>query len=200
MVVIGIIAIALGLMVPALGTSSGRSLEGAARQFTADLENARQLAIAERTKARVLIPDKNTNSNAFGSDLALRGYTIVTLNKTANTWKQRGRWTRLPQSAAFDPAPQIDDPALEENIIENRKTSTTRIDNSATGADAPREFTGAYIEFRPNGSSSLNPTSKLQVLSLADGIPDGDGGMTRKNRSLQYRVAIDPLTGSARLK
>lgn len=199
MVVIGIIAIAIGLLAPAVGTGSGRALEGATRQFTADLENARQLAIAERTRTRVLIPDKNANSSAFSSELALRGYTIVSLNKVANTWKQRGRWTRLPQSAAFHPTPPVD-AATEEAVIETRNSSITPIDNSASGTGATRDFTGAYIEFRPNGSTSLDPTAPAQVLVLADGIPDGNGGMTAKNRSLQYRISIDPLTGSAILK
>jgi uncharacterized protein (TIGR02596 family) len=199
MVVIGIIAIALGLLVPALGTGSGRAVEGAARQFAADLENARQLAIAERTRVRVLIPDKNATGDAFGSDLGLRGYTVVALNRTANTWKQRGRWTRLPQSVAFDPS-LLGDSAEEESIILERKDTTTPVDNSASGTAATKTFTGAYLEFRPNGSTSLDPASRRQVLAIADAIPDGNGAITRKNRALQYRISIDPLTGSARLK
>jgi len=199
MVIISIIAIAIAFLVPALAPATGRSLEGAARQFTSDLENARQIAIAERTKTRVLIPDKNSNSNAFGAELALRGYAVVSFNKTAGTWKQRGKWTRLPQAAAFDPKPSAT-AATEEGIIEQRNGSTTSIDNSASGTSATTPFKGAYVEFRPNGSTSLDPASPRQILAIADGIPDGNGGLTPKNKALQYRIAIDPLTGSAALK
>ena len=202
MVVISVIAIALAFLVPALAPATGRSIEGAARQLTADLENARQLAIAERTKTRVLIPDRTALAGAFGAevtDLALRGYTIVSFNRTAATWKQRGRWTRLTQPATFDPSAPVD-PAKEEGVIQKRKTETTNVDNSASGTAATKAFTGAYIEFRANGSTSLDPASPLQVVAVADGIPDGNGNMQTKNPRLKYRITIDPLTGSARVQ
>lgn len=197
--VIGIIALALSFIGPALAPATGRAVEAGARQFAADLENARQLAIAERTKTRVLVPDTTGNSSAFGSDLALRGYTTVSFNKTAGTWKQRGKWTRLPQAAAFDPNPAVN-ASTEENVIAARKTSTTPVDNSATGSSATVTFTGAYLEFRTNGSTSLDPASLSQVVVIADGVPDGNGNMKAKNAALRYRLTIDPLTGSARLK
>jgi uncharacterized protein (TIGR02596 family) len=199
MVVIGIIAIALSFLVPALTPATARSLEGAARLFTAELENARQIAIAERTRTRVLIPDKAGNSAAFGSDLALRSFTTVSFNKTADTWKQRGKWIRLPEPATFDPAAVVD-PATEQNIIAARNGTVTKVDNTTTGIAASKTFTGAYVEFRPNGATSLDPTSPKEVAVLADGIPDGSGGMTVKNPKLRYRIAIDPLTGSALLQ
>ena len=197
MIVVSIVAIALGLLVPAIAPATGRTVEGATRQFTADLENARQLAIAERTKTRVLIPD--VNNATFGSELALRSYTIVSFNKAAGTWKQRGKWTRLPQPATFEPNPYVD-AVTEDNVIGDRKTSDTAIDNSTSGSAATKTFKGAYLEYRANGSSSLDPSSKLQIIEIADGSPDGNGGMRRKNVSLQYRITIDPLTGSARVK
>lgn len=196
LITISLIAIALGLLVPAIGPASARTIEGAARQFVSDLENARQIAIAERTKTRVLIAAANAPS--FGTDLSLRGYTIVSFNKAAGTWKQRGKWTRLPQPAAFEPNPYLG--STEENVIGDRKTTVTPIDNSASGSAATKNFTGAYLEYRANGSTSLDPTSKLQILEIADGIPDASGSMRRKNAALQYRVTIDPLTGSARIK
>jgi uncharacterized protein (TIGR02596 family) len=197
LVVIGIIAIGLVLLVPALAPASARSMEGAARQLTADLENARQIAIAERTKTRVLIPDKNDPT--FGSDLALRAYTVVSFNKTAGTWKQRGKWNRLVQPATLDPSPTVNT-GTEMSVITDRKTAVTEVDNSPSGNGATRTFTGAYVEFRSNGSTSLDPVSPLEILVVADGIPDGNGGMTVKNQNLKYRLSLDPLTGSVVLK
>lgn len=196
MVVIAVIAVALAFLTPALAPATGRTLEGAARQVTSDLENARQIALTERTRTRLLIADKNLPT--LGSDLALRGYAVVSLNKTAGTWKQRGKWTRLPAPATFDPAPAIG--ANELGVIATRKSTVTQIDNSANGTDATAAFTGAYVEFRSNGATSLDPTSPTEVLVIADGIPDGTGGMTAKNKKLTYKLSLDPLTGAVVLK
>lgn len=204
MVVISVIVITLSFLIPALAPGTARSLEGAARQFTADLENARQIAIAERTKTRVLIPDTNGNtpSPPFPTEIGLRGYAIVSFNRTAGTWKQRGKWNRLALPAVFDPNVTADpvDPKIEESVITKLKSEVTKIDNTVSGTGASNDFKGAYIEFHPNGSTSLDPTSLIQVLMVADGIADGNGGMTPKNKNLHYRITIDPLTGSTRLK
>ncbi len=195
-----IIGIAIALLVPALAPATGRSLEGAARQLTAELENARQIAIAERTRTRLLIlGDPSANSSPVPLDAPLRAYAVVSLNKTANTWKQRGKWTRLSQPATFDPTPTVN-ATTEEGVIDARKTSTTRIDNTQSGNGATTTFTGAYIEFHSNGSTSLDPNSPSQILAVVDAIPDNSGSITKKNPNLKYRVAIDPLTGSARLQ
>ena len=205
-VVISIIAIALGLLVPALGTGSGRVLEGDAREFLAQLENARQIALAERTRTRVVIPVSASGSNAFGPDLALRAYSIVSFNRSAGTWKQRGKWHRLPTSIAFraplptaSPAPFIDT-TTEESIVETRSTATTPIDNSASGTADTKTPTGAFIEFGANGSTSLDPNDKQAVVVIADGFVNAAGAFVPKNRGLFYEVAIDPLTGSARFE
>lgn len=203
LVVMGIIVLAMAFLIPALTPASGRSIEGAARQFMSDLENARQIAIAERTKTRVLIPDVNPSSGSFGgdsADLGLRAYTIVSFNKSANTWKQRGKWTRLSQSAVLDPRPSPSPSPPEQAVIPARRTATTTIDNSLSGTAASQDFTGAYIEFRSNGSASLDPNAPQDLLVIADGIADGNGNMTPKDKSLRYRITIDPLSGSARLQ
>ena len=205
-VVISIIAIALGLLVPALGTGSGRVLEGDAREFLAQLENARQIALAERTRTRVVIPVNSAGSSAFGSDLALRAYTIVSFNRSAGTWKQRGKWHRLPGSVAFrtplptaSPAPFIDT-NTEESILETRNTAETRIDNTPSGTAATETLTGAFIEYLSNGATSLDPNDRRSVVVLADGFVNAAGAFVPKNRGLYYEVAIDPLTGSARFQ
>lgn len=205
-VVISIMAIALGLMLPALGTGSGRALEGDAREFLAQLENARQIAIAERTRTRVLVPTNAGGNAQFGQDLGLRAYTIASFNKAAGTWKQRGKFRRLPASVAFrdalpasSPAP-FADPATEESVLETRRTTDTPIDNSASGTAATKNLTGGYVEFRSNGATSLDPADRRQVVVLADGFVNATGNFVPKNQRLFYKVTIDPLTGSARFE
>src|SRR5206468_10853977 len=73
LVVTAVIAILLGFLIPALSTSSGRALEGDARNFLAQLENARLMALSKRTKTRVLI----ATTNDWGSDASWRAYLLT---------------------------------------------------------------------------------------------------------------------------
>ena len=187
LLVVAIIALVLGFLIPSLGPASGRSLDGATRQFVADLEGARLIAIAERTHTRVLIP---TAENAQLEDnLAMRSYLITSLNKTAGNWKQRGKWNRLSQSVAFDPAIGIVDPTASPT------PSPTDLDKAGNGTTSVT-FTAPYIEFQANGSTSLDPTAPPQVVALADAFVAANGTFVAKNTKLRCAVTIDPLSGA----
>ena len=183
LVVVAIIAIALGFLVPALGIGSARALEGDTRQFVAQLEDARQIAIAERTRTRVMVPIAQETSS-LGENLPLRAYAVASLDRTAGTWKQRGKWNRVSQSVAFNKSVGV----LSEPVPE---------ETNLTGG---KKHTGPYIEFRANGSTSLDPATLPQVIELADAIADNSGNFTPKNKDLRYQVTIHPLTGSAFIK
>jgi type II secretory pathway pseudopilin PulG len=191
LIVIGVISLLLIALTPALGPATGRSLDNSTRLFLADLESARLMAIAERTRTRVLVPV--TAAPTLGQDLALRSYTVVSFNRTANNWKQRGKWNRLAQSVAFDPDPTLTDTATQMSVLRDRQTENTTLDTTMT-------FTGPYIEFRANGGTSLDPNGKFEVVILADAIADANGAFTAKNRSLRSQITIDPLSGSAASK
>ena len=107
LVVIAIILIVAAFLIPALSPNSSRALDGASHQFAADLENARLIAIAERTQTRVLLPSSATNFanpvpsvTPWPSDIALRGYVITSEKKLKSVWKQRGKWNRFPDGVA----------------------------------------------------------------------------------------------------
>jgi prepilin-type N-terminal cleavage/methylation domain-containing protein len=187
LIVIAIIGIVLRFLIPALAPASGRSLDGSTRQFMADLEGARLLAMAERTQTRVLIPV--TDDPNFGKDLALRAYMVTSFNRSANTWTQRGKWNRLAQSVAFEP---------NTGIVSTRKTSVTPVTRVANGAAI--NFTGAYVEFRANGGTSLDPSAVPEIVAVADAIATSTGSFTAKNQKLRSQVVIDPLTGSTILQ
>lgn len=76
LVVIGIIAIVLAFLVPALSPSSARALEGDSRNFAAQLDNARMMALAKRTKTRVLI----AATNDWGTDFSWRAYVLASFD------------------------------------------------------------------------------------------------------------------------
>lgn len=193
LVVVGIIALALAFLIPSIGPSTGRSLEGSTRQFLADLEGARLMAIAERTRTRMLIAAADDAN--WGQNLALRGYVVVSFDRTASSWTQRGKWNRLSQSAAFDPNAGAGGLVW---IIATRKTTVTPVAKAANGPTT--NFTGAYIEFHPNGSTSLDPLSQPEAVAVADAIADSSGTFTAKNQRLRYQITIDPLSGSMSLQ
>src|ERR1700731_2061360 len=168
LVVMTIIAVVAAFLIPALSPGSARALDGATRQFAADLENARLIAIAERTRTRVLLP---TNSADFSNpataaapwpaDISRRGYVITSQKKTETVWRQRGKWNRFPQGVAVQtftqPSPTPTPTAIP-------------IDVGGTGSRT-YAFGGPYIEFLANGTCNLDPAaSPAPAVILADGF------------------------------
>ncbi len=195
LVVIAIIAIVLGFLIPSLGTGQGRSAEAAARQLTADLDGARLTAIAERTRTRILFPTSNANfaagtsSNAWPTDIAYRGYLVVSEKRTDTRWTQRGKWNRFPTGIALD---------LTASALPT--PTPMPIDVGGSGSTS-YTFTGPYIEFLSNGSSNLDPAATPTPSAVvADGFVDSGGTFVKKNTNLRYTITVDPLTGAVSLK
>jgi len=197
LVVIAIIAIAALFLIPALSPGSARALDGASRQFAADLENARLIAIAERTRTRVLLPTSSSNfanpasGTPWPTDIALRGYVITSQKKTETVWKQRGKWNRLPQGVAV------------ERFVQPSPTpapTAIPIDIGGTGTQS-YTFSGPYIEFLANGSSSLDPAaSPAATVTLSDGFVTPTETFSPKNKGLKAAVTIDPVSGGVLVK
>jgi prepilin-type N-terminal cleavage/methylation domain-containing protein len=192
LVVTAVIAILLGFLIPALSTSSGRALEGDARNFLAQLENARLMALSKRTKTRVLI----ATTNDWGSDASWRAYLLTSYDGTSGNWLQQGKLNRLSQATTFDST---------AGIVAARSTTTTPVIKApnATPTPTPADFTGAYVEFLPNGSTNLDPSATPELVAIQDGfVPTAGSSPTpvRKNQTLRSQLTIDPLTGNAILK
>jgi type II secretory pathway pseudopilin PulG len=198
MVVMGIIALAMAFLIPTLGPASGRAVDAATGQLKSDLESARLIAIAERTRTRVLIPTNASDFSAAASspapwpnDITRRGYLIVSEKRTDQYWKQRGKWTRFPPGVAIPTFVQpLPTPAPTAIPIDVGGTNT-----------ATYRFSGPYIEFLANGSCNLDPTaSPAPATIVADGFIDSTGNFVQKNASLRFTVTVDPLTGSVAVK
>jgi type II secretory pathway pseudopilin PulG len=199
LLVISIIVLVAGLMLPALVTSSARVLDGTSRQFVGDLENARLIAIAHRTKTRVLIA--STNDTNWGQDLAWRAYATVRLDPTnPSNWILEGKINKISQSVAFYPSPAPTPTPPPVFVLQSRSTTTTPVEKTA--GTAPVTFTGAYIEFLPNGAITLDPTELSETLFLQDAIVPSIAGSTPvpKNVGLHSQVIIDSLTGAVSSK
>lgn len=198
MVVIAVIAIALGLLAPTLGPASGRVLEGSARQFTSDLENARAIALAERTRTRILLPEVGSDftgpagsSAPWPTDINLRGYVIVSADRTSAVWKQRGKWTRLPNGVAFDSG---------LGVFASAAPAASIVVNPTGTGSATYNFSGPYIEFLANGSNSLDPAAPAATAWVTDGFVNPNGSYAAKNLKLRYEIKIDPLSGSVAMQ
>jgi prepilin-type N-terminal cleavage/methylation domain-containing protein len=197
LVVMGIIAIVLAFLIPSLGTGAGRSAEAAARQLTADMDGARLTAMAERTRTRILFPANISNfatgatSNAWPTDIAYRGYLIVSEKRTDPVWKQRGKWNRFPTGTALD---------YNSSALSTPAPTPMSIDVGGSGSTS-YTFNGPYIEFLANGSSNLDPTATPTPSAVvADGFVDSTGNFVKKNTNLRYTITVDPLTGAVSLR
>lgn len=196
LILISIIAIVFAFIIPSIGPATGRSTEAAARQLTADLDGARLTAIAERTRTRILLPTNNSNFSGasamptpWPSDIALRGYLVVSEKRTDSVWKQRGKWNRLPQGVALDPSASVLPTPTAIPIDVSGNGSTTYV------------FNGPYIEFLANGSSNLDPSATPTPSAvIADAFVDTNGNFVKKNSKLRYTITVDPLTGAVSLK
>jgi prepilin-type N-terminal cleavage/methylation domain-containing protein len=192
LVVIVVIAIVTAFLIPALSLSSARALEGDARNFSAQLENARLMAISKRSKTRVLI----ASTNDWGTDFSWRAYALTSYDSISGKWLQQGKFYRLSQATTFDSA---------TGIVQARSSSTTAVVKApnATPTPAPVNFTGAYVEFLPNGATSLDPAATPEVITIQDGFVPATGSSptpVRKNQNLKSQITIDPLTGNAILQ
>jgi len=156
------------------------------------------MAIAERTRTRVIIPTSSANfaivsasATPWPSDIVLRGYLVVSEKRTESFWKQRGKWSRFPEGVAV------------ASVVQSSSTpapTALPIDVGGTGA-ATYTFSGPYIEFLANGSCNLDPTATpAPAAIIADGFVDSSGAFVQKNQKLRFTVAVDPLTGSVSVK
>ena len=199
LVVMGIVAIAMAFLIPSLSPLSGRSVDAAAGQLKADLEQARLTAIAERTRIRVILPTTSANfANVSASaapwptDITLRGYLVVSEKRTDARWSQRGKWNRFPNGTALDNA---------SSVLPTPSPSPMDIDVTGTGSTTTYTFNGPYIEFLANGSSNLNPSvTPTPSAVIADGFVDTTGAFVKKNQKSRYTVTVDPLTGAVSSK
>jgi prepilin-type N-terminal cleavage/methylation domain-containing protein len=192
LVVTAVIAILLGFLIPALSPNSGRALEGDARNFTAQLESAQLMALAKRTKTRVLI----ATTNDWGPNASWRAYLLTSYDGSSGNWLQQGKLNRLSQATTFDST---------AGIVAARSTTATPVVRAPniTPTPTPAGFTGAYVEFLPNGSTSLNPSATPELIAIQEGfVPTAGSSPTpvRKNQALRSELTVDPLTGNAVLK
>ena len=186
-----LIAIVTAFLIPALSPSSARALEGDARNFSAQLANARLMAISRRSKTRVLI----ASTNDWGTDFSWPAFALASYDSTSGNWLQQGKFYRLSQATTFDSA---------TGIVQARSSSTTAVVKARTRhLPRLRSTSPGPTCVLSNGATSLDPAATPEVITIQDGFVPVTGSSptpVRKNQNLKSQITIDPLTGNAILQ
>ena len=140
------------------------------RNFTAQLENAQLMALAKRTKTRVLI----ASTNDWGPDASWRTYLLTSYDSSSGNWLQQGKLNRLSQATTFDST---------TGIVAARSTTTTPVVRAPnlTPTPTPAGFIGAYVEFLPSGSTNLNPSATPELIAIQEGFVPTTGSSPRSS-------------------
>jgi prepilin-type N-terminal cleavage/methylation domain-containing protein len=168
LVVIVIIAIMVGLTIPAVtNLMKSGGVSAASREVSNTLGLARQLAITQRTFARVVFPYTATVSQP---DMWFRTYAVMTNrdNTVANGWAYASKWEYLPVGAVF----------LYRNA---GVPPLTPLPSGAGGLDDPTSLNGQSLPF-PATSSGLSPGPLAYIefgpTGAATPLTSGGGGST----------------------
>ena len=108
--VVAIMAIILGIALPAFDAFKQRGTQAAIPQLMSTLRLARQYAITHRQDVYVVFPDRSCSpaySPAGEVTKALCSYAVITSNRANNRFEYVTEWKYLPKGIYFD-----DDPAM----------------------------------------------------------------------------------------
>jgi len=184
LVVIGIMAILLGISIPAfqnLGRGSG--MQAAIAEVRATLSLARQWAITHREKTYVVLLDDLPEF----SNMACRAYNVFTPSKG-----YLGEWKYLPPGIYFDP-----DESPTDNVI-NHSQDYTWVTNTIWFPE-PGDFRDFWaVAFRPDGWLGLknNTTPKQGVkVYLTEGYMSDTWDFQPRPEAMLFGIEINPLTG-----
>jgi Tfp pilus assembly protein FimT len=107
MVVIVIIAIVIGISVPAFQKlGAGSAVKAGTRILSAQIRLARQYAITQRKTIALILPGRPVNDLTVENCYSAMKPAIVTWNETTNTgtfvsWVENTNWTRIPRGAVI---------------------------------------------------------------------------------------------------
>lgn len=181
--VLVIVGIMVALALPAV-TSLMKSggVSAASRHVSNMLGLARQLAITQRTYARVVFPYSDTT---IQPDKWYRTYAVMTNRNTtvANGWGYVTKWEYLPVGVIFTNGPTAG--SL------NSPTSLKREDLPfpATGSVPLRTL--AFIEFSPTGAATPPSGSSDSVLAITEGFVTVVGTPTPTAKALANVTAVN---------
>jgi prepilin-type N-terminal cleavage/methylation domain-containing protein len=176
--VLVIASVLIGLTIPAvtkLMSSSGVS--AASREVANMLGLARQVAVTQRTYARVVFPYSQTGSHP---EMWYRAYAVMTNRDNsaspATPWVYATKWEYLPVGAVFLDVAHSPTPTPKGALDD-----TTSLNDSLSISPGPLPFPDsragdvgqlAYIEFGPTGAGTAVPPNSAtpSILAITEGF------------------------------
>lgn len=210
MVVILIMAVTLGMLLPAFTTmGAGSAVDGAARMVSSQLMLARGEAISRRTHVAVLFPAA-INSKADDTNIyKYNSFRSGIVEKDGGQWKLKEwipgtAWTFLPTKAVLqtvhDHIPNLIKKDDEEYVRDLDKTTVPTendcdkvIDGAAGILDGVTNTSGIRaVIFNPNGSCT-----KTIYITVMEAV-NGDGNPTAHNVENLRVLEVNEYTGKAK--
>ncbi|MEO5720647.1 MAG: type II secretion system protein [Chthoniobacterales bacterium] len=200
LVVIGIIAIMLVALIPAvnsLSKSSGR--KGAISNLTTIIEQARSLALADARSTYVAFATTlpGSPSPAISDEYSYRAYAVFKDNANGAPHAiQVTKWQKLPEGISFRSQAELTGPGT--CLTSDANTATTPFAFAPTAGT----ITAPYLQFDSTGSI-VHPTSAAPMrLIIFEGlVRDGNEVATAQDSSQQPvrdEVAIGRFNGRAK--
>jgi len=198
--VLVIVGILIGLAIPAVTSlmSSG-GVSAAAREVANTLSLARQVAITQRTYARVVFPYWQTGTRP---DMWYHTYAVMTNRSNSasatTSWAYLTKWEYLPLGAVFLdtthlPGPPASSPgALGDNVNSlNDQLMSFPIPNNLGN-----QGTLAYIEFGPTGAGTAVPPNSTasSTLAITEGFTTANSGAVTPTASRTSTNTLANLT------
>lgn len=197
--VIGIIALLLVLVVPALASiNKSRALNNAGGQFTNLLSAARAEAITRRTVVRVEVaitwPDP-----AFKYRKAT--LTSATLNAAGDAYNYQpiGKWQTLDDGIVFAPKDPLNNAPVDGSVYLFDSSGEVPLGDQGKLSFAGQDVTTAYIAFSPTGALlEQRPPTNLPVpirVRLVEGLLNPAGTVTYTRSANWFDLRVNHLFG-----
>lgn len=155
MAVVGIMAVVVGLTLPALsGVSRSNNLGHASRLVSNLLTVARTEAVTQRTKTRFVVV-KNWQDKPEAS---YRRMSVWKYDIEQEAWVQLTKWEAVPQGVTFDPASG----SYTGEVDANHLLASAGV-NSFSVVVGGKTVELQYAEFAPTGAASMPNMTGLDI-------------------------------------
>ena len=185
--VMGLMAVLMGLMVPALSNIAvSRGVDGATSQLTATLNQARQHAIANRVNTAVVFPvdvfpEKNKRFTALG---------VFEYDENYNNYRfvSDGKWNFLPKGTIINT--KAEESSLN-NKVDEIKIDTDTYSSISTAYFNPKTMLES-VTFEPTGSLAGSSPAKIKI---QQGVYESGDSPTPTNQKNWLKITVNQFTG-----
>jgi prepilin-type N-terminal cleavage/methylation domain-containing protein len=166
LVVMTIMGIMVGIGIPAVtNLMKSGGLNAATRQVSNTLDQARQYAITQRVRTRVVFPFDGTITIWTNQAPAYLSYCVMTNNPSTGIWGYLSKWEFLPVGVVF-----LRSGGIGSLNGLSMLPASVPFPNAILGPDQLK-----YIEFTPTGAALRNDTLVIQEGYMNGSLPNPTG-------------------------